>query len=494
MIFSTHPLRKAWLVLLAVLAQACSRHEPVPMAAPQISPVSVGDAQKWYQATYPAAIPSSTRLLWQRAVSIGQHANQVLLVPMAYDPGVFTGNPWQGSRYLFVTKGSSQALQGNIAELLLQPGATPLDTTALLARLYQGYQQQSLATPAQTEGIFLLYSASYHYLAGRRFHAGQLAPGQVRLWFQGAENNAAKPTAGSPKQKRASTQRINSCIFYYNAISGEYLGSSAGCGLSDDNGGYDGDTGSPTGPGDYGGTPGNGGNSTNDPGSGPQGPASGPTNNLVINTAQLKPCELLVMNNLKGLTGNPLLTNLQKLAGNTPGYNWTVKDGHLAPNSNAFTSSGYDISTNSVITTFDLQKFPDITDLSMARTMLHESFHAYLVAYFANDRNLANAEYSAMVDAYQVQHQDIQDIHHVEMTFWVANIADALMQYGQSKGYNLPGQFYLDMSWAGLEGTQAYKNLPAADKQRIQNTIVIELTGQDSNGNSATQSGKNPGC
>lgn len=126
--------------------------------------------------------------------------------------------------------------------------------------------------------------------------------------------------------------------------------------------------------------------------------------------------------------------------------------------------------------------------------MLHESFHAYLVAYFANDRALANAEYSAMVDAYQIQHQSIQDVHHVEMAFWVDNIADALAQYGQSKGYSLSSQFYHDMSWAGLETTQAYKDLSSSDKKRIQDTILTELTGNDSNGNSATQSGKSPGC
>lgn len=126
--------------------------------------------------------------------------------------------------------------------------------------------------------------------------------------------------------------------------------------------------------------------------------------------------------------------------------------------------------------------------------MLHESFHAYLVVYFQNDRALANAEYAALVDAYQIQHQDINNIHHFELTFWVNNLADALQQYGQSKGYTLPNQFYQDMSWAGLEGTQAYKNLPSAIRRRIQDTIQTELTGVNSIGNSTAQAGKSPGC
>jgi hypothetical protein len=245
----------------------------------------------------------------------------------------------------------------------------------------------------------------------------------------------------------------------------------------------------PSGPNDY------GGQSIYSGYYGDYGSTSAPNSVSTINTSQLKPCEVSIMDVLKGLSGNPLLANLQKLAGTNSGYNWTVKDGSITdPNTTAFTSSGYDFATNSAITTFDSQKFPDATDLSFARTMLHESFHAYLVVYFANDRALANAEYSALVDAYQFQHQSLNDAHHVEMTFWVANIADALAQYGQSKGYNLPSQFYQDMSWAGLEGTQAYKDLPSADKIRIQDTIQTELAGKNSSGNSTTPSGKSPGC
>lgn len=231
------------------------------------------------------------------------------------------------------------------------------------------------------------------------------------------------------------------------------------------------------------------------PPSGGSGNTSTPNSVSTINTNLLKPCEVVIINALKGLSGNPLLTNLQKLAGTNSGYNWTVKDANIAgSNVTGFTSSGYDANTRSAITTFDSQKFPNASDLSFARTMLHESFHAYLVVYFANDRILANVEYSAMVDAYQVQHQAIDDVNHVEMAFWVANIANALEQYGQSKGYNLPGQFYQDMSWAGLEGTQAYKNLPNVDQRRIQNTILTELTGKDINRNRAFQLGRSPGC
>lgn len=222
---------------------------------------------------------------------------------------------------------------------------------------------------------------------------------------------------------------------------------------------------------------------------------SGPDAVLAIYASGLNPCAASIATTLTTLSGNPLLSNLQKLASVSSGYNWTIKNGDLSnTNQTAFTSSGFDTNTNSAVTTMDLQKYPNVTDLSIARTLLHESFHAYLVAYFQNDRALANQQYAYLVDAYQRQHQDINDLNHFELSFWVANLADGLQQYGQSKGYNLPNQFYQDMAWAGLEDTNAYKALSSADKRRIQDTIQTELTGKDSNGNNATQSGKNPGC
>jgi hypothetical protein len=50
------------------------------------------------------------------------------------------------------------------------------------------------------------------------------------------------------------------------------------------------------------------------------------------------------------------------------------------------------------------------------------------------------------------------------------------------------------MSWAGLQGTSTFKNLPATDQARILNTIATELTGMDTMGNSSTQKGNNAGC
>ncbi|WP_191906488.1 hypothetical protein [Hymenobacter baengnokdamensis] len=405
---------------------------------------------------------------------------------MANDPGAFTGNPWQGFRYLFIARTPDQALHGSIAELLLKPAGMPVDTLALLTSLYHGYQQPSLAIPTHAAGIFLLYSAGYHYLNGRRFSDGALLPGQVKLWFQGVEVSTAKAsTAATDKQKRASTNKVNSCMFYYNAITGEYLGSSAGCGLSDDSGGYNSGDGSPTGPGDYGGTPGNGGNSPNDPGSGPQGPPNSPTNSLaVINN--LTPCLTQSYNSLKGAI---LLYSSQTSINGTNSVflpityfnsltdNWQLNVGTLPPGWLGSTISSYP--NNTVTTTFDAQQLQNATDLSVMATMMHESVHAYLVAYYSNDPTKFGMEYPDLIDAFIYQSPSGQNNtqHNQIVTSFKNDIGQVLYIYGTQLGYNVSLQYCQDLAWNGLGRTSAYQALSQQEKTRIAAAINQELGG-----------------
>ncbi|MDO7887464.1 hypothetical protein [Hymenobacter cheonanensis] len=215
-----------------------------------------------------------------------------------------------------------------------------------------------------------------------------------------------------------------------------------------------------------------------------------------IDDNQLKPCMVAVLSELKGLSDGRIADIIAKFAGQSPtNYNWVVKDGSLAPGTNGSTSS-YDRNAHSVTTVFDASQFQQATDLSIARTIIHESIHAYLGAFFADDPNLANAAYSDMVMAYATHmNSSANDLQHDEMVrAWVQDIADALQQYGINKGYTLPASFYAALAWGGLEGTRAFKNLPAADRNAIRDIILSELNGTDSVGNSKSPSGNLAGC
>lgn len=211
-----------------------------------------------------------------------------------------------------------------------------------------------------------------------------------------------------------------------------------------------------------------------------------------IKDGLLQPCLKKIIDNLKNTTASPgnMITNFTGNPAN--GYNWTMKQGSL-DGSIAATSPIYN-PTSGMTTTFDTQRWNDATDLSWARTMLHESIHAYLVTYFNVDRPGWIATYPEMVKDWGVK-QNWNTVHHEEIAkSLVSSIGSALEVYGVSQGYNLTKQFYQDMAWAGLQTTDAFKALPSSEQKRILDTILTELTGKDSNEEVKTQKGKKAGC
>ena len=98
---------------------------------------------------------------------------------------------------------------------------------------------------------------------------------------------------------------------------------------------------------------------------------------------ELDPCMQTIVQDLKGVEEG-VGEIIQKFAGETPGYNWELKSGSLG-GSNAVTSQQYNSTTGTVTTSFDPQRFTNATDLSLARTIMHEAVHAYIVASFGYD-------------------------------------------------------------------------------------------------------------
>lgn len=213
-----------------------------------------------------------------------------------------------------------------------------------------------------------------------------------------------------------------------------------------------------------------------------------------IKDALLKPCLKKILDNLikNGTSpGNMVLTFTNNW--NSTNYNWTVKSGTLDGLTVGNTSSNYNITTG-ITTIFDSQEFPDATDLSWAKTILHESVHAYLVTYFKTNRPGWVATYPEMIKDWEAK-PDLNAVHHEEIArSLVKSIGMALEVYGVSQGYNLTKQFYEDMAWGGLQETNAFKALPKSDQNRILDTLSAELTGMDINGYYKSQKGKKAGC
>jgi len=178
-----------------------------------------------------------------------------------------------------------------------------------------------------------------------------------------------------------------------------------------------------------------------------------------------------------------------------------MKDGTLPENSNAKTSTRFDITTGTVTTTFDTHKFRAASNLSVARTILHEAIHAYVVAIDANN---GPEELEALLGPNWAEISEERGHKYISESFRT-QIATSLTIFAKMNGQSIAlftSNFFDDIAWGGLttdnNGNEYdfFKNTitDASKRERIKNTILIEQTGKNSNGYSKDQQGKDAGC
>jgi hypothetical protein len=228
-----------------------------------------------------------------------------------------------------------------------------------------------------------------------------------------------------------------------------------------------------------------------------------------IDDSNLSPCMKAILAAIKNLSNGSVVGIIQKFAGETPGYNWTMKEGVLPQYVNGQTSPFYNSATGTVTTVFDSQKFTNASDLAITTTILHESVHSYLVAYFHTDpingNNSNTTAYPDLLkDLEKTKHPNFNDLQHNEMIRnFMDDISKSLQEYSILKGYliNDPN-YFKDMAWGGLT-TDKYGNLTplflqlvpnSTDRDRISNLLSSEQTGYDLNNNYKGIHGTLSGC
>lgn len=125
----------------------------------------------------------------------------------------------------------------------------------------------------------------------------------------------------------------------------------------------------------------------------------------------------------------------------------------------------------------------------MARSIIHESVHAYLVALSASDPSgFASAFPFFWPDYDSIQTKfgfsgSANTAHHNEfIRSFVSSMARYLKALGQNRGYSMSDQFYEYISWGGLHNAPLYDTMSAQDKNIIQQTLDSEQTGSNSRG------------
>ena len=184
-----------------------------------------------------------------------------------------------------------------------------------------------------------------------------------------------------------------------------------------------------------------------------------------------------VLDTIKKIKEGKIAEIIQQFSGEVPNWRLTLKEGYAGGN-NAQTDPFF--TNGSISITFDYTKIGRGTDLAVARTMMHESVHAYLVAYFINDPTTAQKDYTQLFEDYITKkYPTWGDAQHEEMgRSFVDQIALALKQFGQKRGYNIDDQIYHDLAWGGLyndySGVAAFNKLTPFEKERIRNRNAAE--------------------
>ena len=158
-------------------------------------------------------------------------------------------------------------------------------------------------------------------------------------------------------------------------------------------------------------------------------------------------------------------------------WDWILEEGSLPENTNAVTK----LSTKGAYSIIDMDKLIYATDLSIARTIIHEMVHAHLLLSFIYNNVNASLEFPGIVRAWAATlTPDYNAIQHQEMAeSFVDDIALALKEYNYNENSFTGNSVYTDLAWGGLD----FKNnvsLNDDDRRRIQITLTkAQLNGDE---------------
>jgi hypothetical protein len=189
-----------------------------------------------------------------------------------------------------------------------------------------------------------------------------------------------------------------------------------------------------------------------------------------------------IINNLKHAGLRQVLLDVTSLKGGLIGkinekfstgqvWRWTVQDGALPDYLNATTMN----TGEGVVTTIDSKKMTAATKLSVARTLIHELVHAFLITYFYAEPGQASIDFPLILSMwFSTAHPDYNEIQHAQMEeSLVPEIANALKEYAGSIDLIADDAVYYDLAWGGLD-YQTSNYLTDAEKTRIENRLNAE--------------------
>lgn len=209
--------------------------------------------------------------------------------------------------------------------------------------------------------------------------------------------------------------------------------------------------------------------------------------NSIIST-QLDPCSAQILTELKNLQQNDIAMIISRFGTPNSVYDWEIKTANPLINSNndAETDWKRDSNDNALdynyLTHIKPNYINQATQIAIARTILHEMLHAYLISLIDDALITGCSEvtnfpilWNALVN--KTYNNNPNRLHHEEISRkLITPLQDALKEWDGAKESN---RYYEDLAWGALEGTSTFNLLypnSSTSRNRILNTNRAEDT------------------
>ena len=161
-----------------------------------------------------------------------------------------------------------------------------------------------------------------------------------------------------------------------------------------------------------------------------------------------------------------------------PNWDFTITNGNLNTSKGRTRIKFKDNDISKIDIIIDNNYSKNASDIAIARTIFHETIHAYLTFYYQNFYKYepSNLNFDFLWNSY-INIGSILQIDHTEMlNKYIEVMQKALIDYAQYKGYDVSNkQYYKDLCYSGLIGQvdlSAY--LTTGDINRIKDNIQKE--------------------
>jgi len=208
-----------------------------------------------------------------------------------------------------------------------------------------------------------------------------------------------------------------------------------------------------------------------------------------IESSELDPCSNDILTDLKRLQQNNIANIIERFDSPNSTYNWEIKNNSLTSGTVAETDRRNNTQTFDYVTEIDSNYISQATKIAIARTILHEMLHSYMISHI-DDVNAGNTvdvrqflllwNYIRNTTSPGGSTQTAQ--HEYMANRFIPHLKTSLKEYD---GGTQPDQYYEDLAWGALFETDTFNHfhpVNSTSRNRIINTNAAEDTNSSQNG------------